>query len=122
MKKLIIATISALLIVSTYTGCKTQTPATTIYKVEGGIITTVDTGMQGWAMYVNQGHGTQVQIDAVKNAYNTYYNAQIVAKAALEQYMISGSTNTVSIATASLAVSGAETSLLSLLNQYIIKH
>jgi (2Fe-2S) ferredoxin len=122
MRKLLF--LSGALVISTlcYTGCQTK-PAVVITQSEGVIINSVDVGMNTWALYVkahvSDGAVTQQQLDTVKSAYTTYYNAQLIAKAALETYIVNGSTNTVDITTANTAVSGAETALLSILNQYI---
>lgn len=104
------------------TSCSTNATQTTI-KAEGALITSVDVGMHGWATYVGQhtsdGKVTQAQIDAVKQAYNAYYVAQQVAKAAIEKQMASGSTNSVDVSLANTSVGQAEAALLTLLNQYI---
>jgi hypothetical protein len=117
MKKLLISLTLAALIV----GC--STPTGTAIKTEGVTVTTVDTGMKGWAMYVNQhltdGKVTQKELDTVKNAYNIYYTAQLSAEAALETIVTSGSTNTVDLTTANTSVMTAETQLLTLINQYL---
>ena len=61
----------------------------------------------------------QKMLTDYKVAYNTYYNAQLIAEAALQQMIVSGSTNTVDVTTANNAVIQAETPLLNILNQYI---
>lgn len=99
--------------------CNKSSVASVAIKTENTIIITVDTGMKGWAMYVNAGNATQAQVDAVKNAYNTYYAAQSLADIALTDYIASGSTNSVSLNTINSQVATAETALLSLLNTYI---
>jgi uncharacterized protein YcfL len=122
MKKIL--TLSALLGCSAilYTGC--QTPAAvTITQSEGVLITTVDTGMKVWASYVtlhqNDGKVTATQVNNIEQAYNTYYDAQEMAKGLLELYVSNGTTNTVSITTANTAVANAEAALLNLINTYI---
>lgn len=99
-------------------GCK-STPQSIAIKSEGVIITSVDLGMKGWATYVNAGKATQQQVDTVKSAYNTYYNAQLIAESALTMYIQTGSTNATTINATSAEVSVAETALLNILNQYI---
>lgn len=103
---------------ASFTGC--GTPASNVYKAEGILITSVDTGMHIWADQVNTGHATQVQVDTVKTAYNAYYNAQMVAKAAFEKYIAAQTKDPTDITTANAAVAQAESALLSLLNQYVI--
>lgn len=102
-------------------GCKS--PTTAIVQTEGVLITTVDTGMKTWDMYVtvhqNDGKVTQAEVNAVHSAYNTYYYAQEMSKAALESYIANNTTNSAAILTANQSVVTAETALLSLLNQYI---
>jgi len=115
MKYLIISTLALSLLVS---GCTTSQQTTAI-NAEGVVITTVDTGMKGWALYVNAGKASPVQIANVQTAYNAYYTAQLAAQAALSTLVTSGSTNTVDVATANASVLTAENSLLALLNQYI---
>lgn len=100
--------------------CKTS-PTQITLKVETGLITSVDAGMQGWSAYVNKGLATTTQIDNVKTAYNAYYTAQLSAEAALSALVTSGSTNMTDVQTANIAVSAAETQILTLLNNYILK-
>jgi len=125
MRKLLVLSalaISTCCFTGCITGCKTS-PAVIITKSEGVIVNSVDVGMNTWALYVkahiSDGAVSQVQLDTVKSAYNTYYSSQLIAKAALEMYVVNGSTNTVDIATANQTVVTAETALLSILNQYI---
>lgn len=120
MKRIVIVTALAL---STFVFCGASCHNTkvdsTIIKSEGVLITTVDTGMKAWALYVNAGRATQAQVNAVKQAYNTYYNAQLIAEAALTTYISTGSTNSADITGNATAVANAETALLNLLNTYI---
>lgn len=100
-------------------GCKSPGVAATAIKGEGIIITTVDTGMKLWAVYVNVGKATQDQVDQVKKFYVTYYNAQLMAEAALQKYIATGSADPAEINAANAAVLAAQTPLLTILNQYI---
>ncbi len=106
-------------------GCKTSTPTQAIIKSEGVLITTVDIGMKTWSIYINKhvsdGKVTQAQINTVHKAYDDYYAAQIVTEGALSALITSGSTNATDIVVANGNVVKAETVLLGLLNQYIIK-
>jgi len=120
MKNKLMSTLAALVIASTAVSCKSTNTITTVTQVEGVVIKTVDVGMQTWRDYVVAGKASQAQVNTVMNAYNTYYNAQMIAKGAIEQYLATGSTNQADVAVANQAVSQAETSLLSLLNQYLI--
>lgn len=107
-----------------YTGCKTP-PAVIATKAEGVIVNSVDVGMNTWKLYVtaniSNGKVTQKQLDDVHAAYDTYYNAQLIAKAALETYIITGSTDMTAINTANASVAQAQVALLTLLNQYLVK-
>lgn len=99
-------------------GCAT-TPIQSTIKAEGVLITSVDTGMNLWHDRVIAGKATQSQIDAVHTAYDAYYDAQMVAKAAIEKVLAGQSTNPNDVNTANLAVQNAETQIINLLNQYI---
>lgn len=102
------------------TGCKTSQIGT-VTKAEGVLITAVNTGMAVWGDYVRAGHATQAQVDTVKTAYNAYYNAQQLAKAAIEKALASGNpaTSQADVDTANAAVTNAETALISVINQFI---
>ena len=103
------------------TGCGTNAP-TKDAQGEQILIHTVNDGMAEWANYVNAGKATQKQIDTVHKAYDDYYAAQQVAKAVIEKSIAKDpNTSPADIATANAAVEGAESSLLSLLNQFLIK-
>src|ERR1035437_8843236 len=94
MKRLILASLLAVTLVVSSTSCSTS-PTAAIVTSEAVVITSVDTGMKVWHDWVVAGKATQSQVDAVKKAYNYYYDAQQVAKAGLEMSLVSG-TNTIS--------------------------
>jgi hypothetical protein len=100
--------------------CGCVTTSTTL-KTEGITVTTVDTGMKTWALYVEahlkDGKVNQNEINNVQTAYTAYYNAQLVTEAYLESSVSTGSTN--DIASVEASVTTAETSLLALINQYL---
>jgi hypothetical protein len=102
-----------------FCGATCKNPSAAPIQAEGVVVTTVDAGMKGWAIYVKSGKATADQVAAVKAAYNTYYNAQVIAESALEAYVSNGSTNSVDSTTAQASVIAAENSLLALLNQYL---
>jgi hypothetical protein len=114
-----IGLIALLMSTFVFCGATCKNPSAAPIQAEGVVVTTVDAGMRGWAIYVQSGKATQAQIDAVKAAYNTYYNAQVIAESALEAYVSNGSTNSVDSTTAQASVIAAENSLLALLNQYL---
>jgi hypothetical protein len=97
-------------------GCA-GTPTQNAIKVSGGVVVSVDAGMKLWSTYVNEGHATQAQVDAVENAYNAYYAAALADKAALT-YAV-GTTNVVDITAVSQSLAAAESALTGLLNQYL---
>lgn len=101
-----------------YQGCG-STPIATANNANALVITSVNTGMTTWASYVNSGKATQAQVDSVKNAYQAYYNAELIVKATLETSINTTNANTNDIATASIAVTNAQTALLALLNQFL---
>ena len=99
-------------------GC--ATPDVTAYKVESVTITSVDTGMHVWADWVNAGHATKQQVVAVHQAYDTYYNAQVVAKATIELYMNHKTDSSATmVTTANQAVADAQVALINIVTQYI---
>lgn len=103
------------------TGCG-STPVQTVIKTNSVLIVTVHQGMLAWADYVRAGHATQNQVDTVKKAYNAYYDAEMILKATLEKVLAANATATqADIDTANAAVNVAESSLISLLNQFIFK-
>jgi len=76
--------------------------------------------MHIWYDRVIAGNATQNQVDTVKAAYVTYYNAQQLAKAALEKWAASGNpSDGAAHVVANQAVANAQTSLLNLINLYI---
>lgn len=64
------------------TGCG-STPQATATHVAGAQVLTVDAAMQAWAEWVNAGYATQAQVDAVRDAYMTYYIAAQAEKKTL---------------------------------------
>jgi len=100
----------------TQSGC--QNPGLVMYRTEAVIIPSVNSVMLGWHDYVVAGHATQTQVDAVKKAYNTYRDAQLIAKAALEKY-IADPTKEGEVAAANAAVSAAKNALIDLVAGYL---
>lgn len=101
-----------------YNGCG-STPVQTAIKAEAPVITGVNAAMTAWSKYVNSGKATQTQVDSVKNAYITYYNAQMIVKATLEVSLSTTNSNSADVASANTAVSNAETALLNLVATYL---
>lgn len=99
-------------------GCANTPMQTVLYRAEAAVIPSVNAAMSGWRDYVSAGHATQPQVDAVKKAYNTYRNAQLIAKAALEKYVADPSAES-EVALANAAASAAKNALLDLINSYL---
>lgn len=113
---LLIFAASGLLLMSP--GCA-STPAGKVYQAEGVAIHSVNTAMQIWADQVKAGKATQEQIDTVKRAYAVYYDAQQVAKAALEKWIASGSPNDQAACTlANNAAANAVSAVVNLVQLY----
>lgn len=96
-----------------------STPTGIAYKAEGVTILTVDAAMNGWRDWVNGGHATAAQVEQVHAAYNRYYDAQQVAKVALEA-ALGGSTQQTSAALSAAQISAAssQASLISLIQTF----
>lgn len=100
-------------------GCG-ATPATKAAQGEKILIQTVNDGMQEWAAYVKAGKASPALIQKIKTLYNAYYDAQQVAKAAIEKSIASApGTSPADVDTANQAVKNAEQALLSALNQIL---
>ena len=102
-------------------GCGTNAP-TKAAQAEQILITSVNVAMSQWASHVNAGKATQAQIDNVRKAYEAYYTAQTVAKAAIEKAIVKDPSATpADVATAASAVQSAEVAILGLVNSYLLK-
>jgi len=98
-----------------FSGCawfSGKTPVDVAGTGEGIAVSTVNAAMTAWAQWVNAGNATQAQVDAVKAAYNQYYNAQLIASNAFTSYFASTSvgTNTTAAQTALMTVLATATS------------
>jgi len=75
--------------------------------------------MTAWASYVNAGKATEQQITTVSNAYNTYYNAQLVASNAVTVYLINPTTNLQSmVMDATTAVANSKTNIVNIISSF----
>lgn len=90
----------------TFTGCTTGTN-NNVAKAESVAIPSVNAAMDLWKTRVESGLVTQKQVDQVKVAYEAYYHAQLVMKAALEK-SISSKLPSDEAATAAAAKSATE--------------
>lgn len=85
MKKLFNSIVLGTTLLVLAPGCKN--PKATSVQVETVIIKSVDVAMNVWHDYVVANKPPQSKIDNVHAAYNYYYNSQLIAKAALEQWV-----------------------------------
>lgn len=110
------------------TGCGT-TAATRATQIDRPVITAVNDAMAEWRDYVNAGKATRTQINEVHTAYDAYYAAQMILKAAVEKLAAAENTPTTTgtaqyeadIAISNQAVTDAEIALVRLVNKYITK-
>ena len=100
-------------------GCGTNAP-TKAAQAEQIVITTVNQAVKILVGKINAGQLTQSQIDKFHTAYDAYFAAQQVARAAIEKLNAAGaSAATSDVATAQAAVNDAEQTLISLANKLI---
>lgn len=123
MKKLIVSVVLASSLLFMQTGCGT-TPVAKAVQGNSIIIYSVDSAMKMWSDYVNAGKATTVDIQRVKSAYMSYYNAQQINKAVIEKWLASQTaTDSASYASdaalANTAVKNAETALINLINSIL---
>ena len=104
------------------TGCKNTSPTSVIYRAEGTTTLSVDAAMKGWSDWVAQGFATSNQVQTVHDAYNKYYASQMVAKAAVDDWIAAktpaASNNVIS---ATQAVSESSKAILDLVQQFTAK-
>lgn len=98
-------------------GCATSA-AGKVAQGEKILIQTVNDGMTEWAAYVKAGKARAADVDRIETLYNAYYDAQQIAKAAIE-HSLAGTGSPADLATANAAVKNAEQTLLSALNQIL---
>jgi hypothetical protein len=99
-------------------GCGT-TPGNVAYRSEGTTILTVDAGMRAWADYVAQEKASPGELDAVRNAYERYYAAQMTVKAALELYLATANPdNADALSKLTAAAAEQSTALINLIRQF----
>lgn len=92
-------------------GC--STPQRAALTATGVQVVTVDAAMNAWGDYVRAGAATQAQVDAVKLAYQHYYQAALVEKAAWLAYA-SAPTNATPAQTAQAVTQAAQGPLIQL--------
>ena len=100
-----------------FAGCGT-TATTTAVNSDAVLIQTVNGALAAWAAYVNAGKATRSQVDTVSNAYNVYFNSQVVASNASYLYVISPTTNSSQVVSLTLAAAlASQTNLVAIINQ-----
>jgi hypothetical protein len=110
MKQLLLFAFLALFI-----GCKNLED--TAYKVTGTTAITADAAMSEWLDYKNTHTVPDTQVQAVKRAWNIYYNASQSEKNAVIAFKTTGSTNALAAAVA--AVSASSSDLIGIIVQFL---
>ena len=89
-------------------------------KTQQVIIPSVNIAMEQWAIRVRNGKATQAQVDGVTMAYNNYYSAQLMFKAALEKSILqSNATPTeIEVNLAAASFEDAKEALLDTIKQF----
>lgn len=75
-----------------HTGCSSDATSTAV-NADATVITGVNAAMTTWAAYVNSGKATQSQLATVSNAYNLYYQSQLIASNLATAYVENPGTN-----------------------------
>jgi len=88
----------------------------TALKTNGVVITTVDTAMKGWGIYTQSHPVTDAQIFAVSNAYNAYYQSELVLSNTFVVAVTQTNNNLLQTVTQSATASQAN--LLNLIQQF----
>lgn len=89
-----------------FSGCKST--ESNLYKATGVTVITVDGAMKAWADYVKTGRASQGDQDKARAAYEKYYRAILVEKAAIIAYKSSGETNALSKVLGTISAASAE--------------
>lgn len=99
-----------------FEGCGTNAP-TKAAQSEQVVITSVNVAVKQIVSAINAGKLTQKQCDTFKTAYVAYYDAQQVARAAIERFNAADPKATAQdMADAQNAVNNAEMTLLGIVN------
>ena len=115
MKKLI----TSISLACFLTGCGT-TPTQVAANTETVAVPSVDAAMHTWADYCAGTNATAAQINTVSNAYNVYFNAQIVASNVLA-YAASNPGTTVNITNVLGTASASAGALANIITLYTTK-
>ncbi len=117
MNKLILLILLALPI--GFTACKTA-PQVVAYKTEGVIITTADSALKAYSDYSQTHTPSRVEYDAVMNGWRKYYDAQQIAKFALETYLSAANEGTAeALQSAEANVSAASAAFIDLVKGFL---
>lgn len=118
-KTILLVFLACSLVAPVFTGCS-NTANKHALKTQQVIIPSVNIAMEQWAVRVKAGKATQEQVDIVKIAYNNYYNAQIIFKAALEKSIVQANNapTEVEVNIAAQALDDAKIALLNIISQF----
>ena len=105
--------IASLLLGVTIIGCSTDAVKTTA-AANGTIVASVNIAMANWATYTQTHTVTAAAINSVSNAYNVYYNSELLASNVLSVYAQNPTTNNATLA--AQAISGIAMSQTNILN------
>ncbi len=109
----------ALALLTAPVGCTTGINNTAV-KAEAGVIPSVNVAMGVWKARVDAGKATQAQVDQVRAVYSTYYNSQLVLKAALEKSIASKVPGDIAATEAAQkAATDAQVAIVNLINQFL---
>lgn len=116
-----VSLLASTLVFSSFMGCGTNAP-TKAAQAEQVLITSVNVGVKQIVAAINAGKLTAKQCEQFKTAYMAYYDAQQVARAAIEKFNANQPGATAQdMADAQTAVSNAEQTLLALINSLLGK-
>lgn len=114
----VVKTALVLLCLGLVYGCSTSAVTTTA-KANAAAVATVDAAMTGWATYTKSHTVPANTILAVANAYNVYYDSELVVSNVLTAYVTNPSTNNGAIVTAAIVgVAQSQSNLLNIVSTF----
>jgi hypothetical protein len=88
----------------------------TALKTNGVVVTTVDGSMKGWAIWTQTHSVPDAQIIAVSNAYNAYYQSELVLS---NSFVVAVTqTNNSLLQTVTASARASEQNLINLIQQF----
>lgn len=98
-------------------GC-TSNQAQTALTADATAVAAVNTAMALWSDYVNSGKATPQQITTVSNAYQLFFQSQLIASNTAAIYAANPSTNIAAISlNATAAALSSESNIVNVINQ-----